>query len=151
MDFQLEEALLSEYVQWAAVESVRPRDTTPDAFLKDRMKQVAFDRVEAALTYIAEQELPGHTHPVYAIKDIKAILEGTYVKQTNDLSGPADSGPEPQGESGNIVRHQPITGTDEAAYPTANDRDNRRAKVIGELYGNGGVKDGHNRISDPNG
>jgi len=44
--------LLTEYTQWQATRKAVLADTTPETFMKDRLKEVAYDRIEEALDYI---------------------------------------------------------------------------------------------------
>ena len=86
MDVTDETALLTEYVQWKAINELPKRDTSPEEFMRDRMKEVAFDRVTAALDYLDNNT----DHPTYKIKDVRAILEGNYngsEPQKQDSSG----------------------------------------------------------------
>jgi len=110
MDVSNDTALLTEYVQWKAAQEVARPDTSPEEFMRDRMKQVAFLRVEEALAYISQcgflrMEPNKHT--------IKAILEGTYVEA------------EPGGPSNGSTRNEPLEIPETNPYPgiSAIDRD----------------------------
>ena len=70
-------SLLNEYTQWMAVQGVASRDLTPEAFIRDRLKEVALDRIEAAQNYIASVALTNPLMGVY-VNVIGRILEGEF-------------------------------------------------------------------------
>lgn len=67
MAFVEDEALLTEYAQWVALKRIESEDVTPTAFLIDRAKQSALDRVLNATSYIKTA--------IWAEKDKEKILE----------------------------------------------------------------------------
>jgi len=69
-DFSNELSLLQEYNQWVSARNIAAKDISPDEFMRDRIKEVAFNRLEEALEYIdtaADRK--------WAV--IRAILDGT--------------------------------------------------------------------------
>jgi len=74
MAWEEDEALLEEYVAWKAQKQVAGVDVTPAAFLVDRTKEVAFQRVLDSLEYIEHADTV-HISPE-AKDDLKKILEG---------------------------------------------------------------------------
>lgn len=74
MAFAENEALLSDYNQWVAERKVVGVDTTPAAYLIDKAKESAYEKVEACLTYLnaADWEEADAIH----VKALFEILEG---------------------------------------------------------------------------
>lgn len=67
--------LLVEYNQWVTTRKAKLADTSPEEFMRDRLKDVAFDRVQDALAYMDNQAMM-RSEPH---KDrIRGILDGTY-------------------------------------------------------------------------
>jgi predicted nucleic acid-binding protein len=54
--FAENEALLSDYNQWVAERKVVGVDTTPGAYLVDKAKESAYEKVELCLTYLSDAE-----------------------------------------------------------------------------------------------
>ena len=71
MDVSKDVDLLTEYTQWVSTRKLVASDTSPEEFMRDRLKEVAFDRVQDAIAYLNAE----HTHYPDVIL---AILEGTY-------------------------------------------------------------------------
>ena len=69
--------LIQQYVQWKAIQEVTPRDTSPDAFIRESIRNVAVDRIEQVLDRIAGDERP-------PLDEVRAILEGTYGERKED-------------------------------------------------------------------
>jgi hypothetical protein len=61
-------SLLEEYNQWAAVRKLPMQDTSPEEFMRDRLKEVAMDRINNALAYLESSAA--------IVEDVKDILEG---------------------------------------------------------------------------
>jgi hypothetical protein len=83
LDVTKDVAFLSEYAQWVAVRKQATADTSPEEFMKDRLKQVAYDRLEQVMDYMDSDQ------PHYP-DVIRAMLKGTYNEQS-DSEGAADS------------------------------------------------------------
>lgn len=86
--------LLTEYSQWVSSRKLGVSDNSPEEFMRDRLKEVAFDRVQQALDYLNNQEML-RTEPNK--NTIRGILDGTYTKTATSV--------EP-------VREEPDTDTD---------------------------------------
>ncbi len=91
MDVNDEFGLLQEYIQWRTAREVRVNDTSPEEFMRDRIKEVAVDRIEIALDYINSNL----TTNIARITTIKEILEGTY----DDKSGSNTENVGPESET----------------------------------------------------
>jgi len=52
-DFEADAELITEYVQWVATYGTR--DTSPTAFLIERAKETAFERVEAVIDLLVRK------------------------------------------------------------------------------------------------
>lgn len=86
--------LLVEYNQWVSTRKVSTQDVTPQAFMEDRIKQVAVDRLENALQYIDSIPERG-AHHAGDIAAVKSILEGTSVYHVEEVSQISGREPEP--------------------------------------------------------
>ena len=89
VDLNADVALLTEYTQWVAAQKVARPDTSPEEFMKDRVRQVAFERIENALTYLNRCDMlrmKPNKHKV------RAILEGTDNGETTENTPEAGGG-----------------------------------------------------------
>lgn len=75
MDVSNDVSLLTEYNQWVTNRRASTTDTTPEEFMRDRLKEVAFDRVDGALRYLNQC---GFLRMEPDKNRLRAILEGTY-------------------------------------------------------------------------
>ena len=103
MDVSVDLAMLQEYNQWVTTQRSKSADVSPEEFMRDRIKEVAYDRLDAALNYInneSQHSMKGrNAHPIDMIT-VKQILEGTYVKPEAE----ADDGT----EGGAVAEPEPV-------------------------------------------
>lgn len=86
-------ALIDEYLQWRSIRELTPVDTTPQAFMQERVKEIAVDRLEKAIDYIYAV-FPRRTDNGEfsgSVNGLIAILEGTDGQETDR----EDAGQEP--------------------------------------------------------
>lgn len=69
-----DEQLLVDYNMWRAQVEVSGPDTSPQAFMIDRVKSMAVERIEDALKYLTDDRQEPDMHK--REKAIRAILEG---------------------------------------------------------------------------
>lgn len=86
-------SLLVEYNQWVATRKLPMQDTSPEEFMRDRLKEVAMDRINDALAYLGEVD-----QTVFVTTTIE-ILEGRveYIRTEGD--GNSQSEPEDTDET----------------------------------------------------
>lgn len=99
-NFDAEALLIAEYVQWKAAKDYAAKDTTPEEFMRDRVRQEAYERLVQTIEYI---DGGGQ-----AMTDVLAILEGTYEPTTQ---------PEPETDGGGTDLGQNIFPDDAPEIP----------------------------------
>jgi hypothetical protein len=52
VSLEKDQRLIAEYVEWSARMKTMAHDVTPERFTIERAKQEAFERVEAAISYL---------------------------------------------------------------------------------------------------
>jgi hypothetical protein len=81
-DFDSELDTLIEYTQWVATRRAATQDTTPEEFMRDRIKQTAVDRISDAVQYYETVEQTPDAATMYQ------MLQGTYIApEDTELEG----------------------------------------------------------------
>jgi hypothetical protein len=84
-DFNSDLDMLTEYTQWVATRKLPAQDTSPDEFMRDRIKQTAVDRISDAVAYYDTLDPSNITFELMTLHD---ILEGVYIApEDTDLEG----------------------------------------------------------------
>lgn len=103
-----DEQLISDYLQWRTVKEVTTPDYTPQAFMRERVMEMAVDRIEEAIKYLdrcAVMRMEPSKHK------IREILEGADNGQEDEAQpNPEDTGQEPVAEkepTADIHRERP--------------------------------------------
>ena len=94
--------LLQEYTQWVATQQTGRPDTSPDEFMRDRVKQVAVDRLDNALSYLRSCDMlrtEPNKHKVRALlegRDADAETSGGTVGESVQLIPASQPGEDPR-------------------------------------------------------
>lgn len=72
---------IADYNQWSATRKAALADTSPEAYVLDREKDEAVERIEQVLTYMGQCDMLRIQPDKHRIR---AMLEGTYVEQEAD-------------------------------------------------------------------
>jgi hypothetical protein len=91
-----DEQLINDYLQWRAVKEATIPDYTPQAFMRERVMEIAVDRIEETLQYLDKCAVLRMEPSKHKIRE---ILEGTGNGYEEEVAeNREDSGQQPDKE-----------------------------------------------------